>query len=290
MKRVAIACLLPLLSAMLVQCQSSPKNPALAPISAQEQPAEVGSDAEIIDFLSGYLERLAEDHNFAGVVLFARGQAVLFHRSYGLASRSFNVQNTPDTRFNLASASKMFTAVAIAKLVEEGRLAYSDPIGMYLDTDWVPQEVGATIQIGHLMSHTSGLGDYWEDWDFYANTIRELVDYRPLMSYELAFEPGTDYLYSNSGYLLLGAIIESVTGDTYYDHIQRVILDPCGMADSGFFELDIPHPNLATGYYEDDEHNGELRSNALFLGVRGASDGGAWATASDMHRFVLALG
>jgi CubicO group peptidase (beta-lactamase class C family) len=278
-----------LISVVLVQCQIVPKTPTLEPTSAQEQPATRGSDAEIVAFLSDYLDRLAGNLNFSGVVYFARDESVLFHRAYGLANRSYNVRNTTDTRFNLASASKMFTAVAIAKLVEEGQLSYDDPIGTYLDTDWVSQEVGATVQVKHLLNHTSGLGHYWDDWDDYANTIRQLDDYKPIISDELAFEPGTDYQYSNSGYLLLGAIIEKITGKTYYEHMQRVIFDPCGMADTGFYEMDIPHPNLATGYYEDEEDDGKLKNNTLFLGVRGASDGGAWSTATDMHRFVLAL-
>jgi CubicO group peptidase (beta-lactamase class C family) len=183
----------------------------------------------------------------------------------------------------------MFTAVAIAKLVEEGRLSYDDPIGMYLDTEWVSEDVGARVQVRHLLNHTSGLGHYWDNWDFYANTIRELDDFKQIVSDELAFEPGTEYQYSNSGYLLLGAIIEEITGESYYEHIQRVILDPCGMTETGFYEMDIPYPNLAIGYYEDDEDDGKLKNNNLFLGVRGASDGGAWSTAADMHRFFLAL-
>ena len=278
-----------LMSVMLLQCQNAWKTPTLEPISAQEQPATRGSDAEIVAFLSDYLDRLAGRRNFSGSVLFARDESVLFHRAYGLASRSYNVQNTTDTRFNLASVSKMFTAVAIVKLVEEGRLSYDDPIGVYLDADWVSQEVGATVQVRHLLNHTSGLGHYWDDWDNYANTIRELDDYRPLISDELAFEPGTDYQYSNSGYLLLGVIIEEVTGKTYYEYIQGVIFDQCGMTDTGFYEMDMPHPDLATGYYEDEEEGGELKNNTPFLGIRGSSAGGGWSTAADVHRFLLAL-
>ena len=142
--------LLLLISVMLVQCQSTPGKPVLEPIVAQEQPATRGNDAEVVAFLSKYLEELTAKHNFNGVVLFARDENVLFHRAYGLANRSYNVQNTTNTRFNLASVSKMFTAVAIARLVQEGRLSYDDPIGMYLDTDWVSQDVGEIVQIKHL--------------------------------------------------------------------------------------------------------------------------------------------
>jgi CubicO group peptidase (beta-lactamase class C family) len=279
--------LFPLMSILLVHCQSTPRTPTLEPIIAQEQPAAGSNDAEVVAFLSNYLDDLTAKHNFNGVVLFARDENVLFHRAYGLANRSYNVQNTTDTRFNLASSSKMFTAVAIAKLEQEGRLSYDDPIGMYLDTDWVSQEVGAEVQIKHLLNHTSGLGDYWDRWDYYANVIRDLEDYKPIISDELSFEPGADYQYSNTGYLLLGIIIEKVTHKSYYEYIQEVVFNPCGMVDTGFFEMDIPYPDLATGYFEDD--GGQLRSNAPILGIRGGPAGGAWSTAADMLRFILAL-
>jgi CubicO group peptidase (beta-lactamase class C family) len=180
--------------------------------------------------------------------------------------------------------------VAIAKLVEEGRLSYNDPVGMYLSTDWVSQDVGAKVQVRHLLNHTSGLGLYWDKWQYYSNTIRELDDYKQIISDELAFEPGTDSEYSNTGYILLGAIIEKITGKTYFEYVQEAILDPCGMTDTGFYEMDIPYPNIVTGYYEDKEDGGKLKNNTFLFGVRGsASDGGAWSTAADMHRFILCL-
>ena len=267
----------------------SQDTPKLEPLSAQEQLATRGNDVEIVAFLSDYLDDLAKNHNFSGVVLFARDENVLFHRAYGLASRSYNVQNTTDTRFNLASSSKMFTAVAIAKLVEEGRLLYNDPIGIYLDTNWVSQDVGGKVQVRHLLNHTSGMGQYWDKWKQSSNKIRKLDDFKQVISDELAFEPGTDSKYSNTGYILLGGIIEKITGKTYFEYIQETILDPCDMTDSGFYEMDIPYPNLVTGYYEDQEDGGKLKNNTLLLGVRGASAGGAWSTAADMHRFLLAL-
>jgi len=260
------------------------------PISVQEPPVTHGNDAAIVAFLSEYLDSLAGKRNFSGVVLFARDESILFHRAYGLASRSYNAPNTLDTRFNMASASKMFTAVGIAKLVEDEWLSYDEPIGKYLDTDWVSQDVGNKIQVSHLLNHTSGLGLYWDKWEYYSNTIRELDDYKKIISDEIAFEPGTNSEYSNTGYILLGGVIEKITGKTYFEYIQEVILDPCGMTDTGFYEMDIPYPNIATGYYEDKEDGGKLKNNTFLFGVRGsAPDGGAWTTAADMHRFLLAL-
>jgi len=247
------------------------------------------SDAEIVAWLSDELKEMAATGNFSGVMLIARDEKVLLHEAYGLTSRRYNVPNSVETRFNLASASKMFTGVAVAKLAEEGRLSLEDPIGRYLDAEWVSETVGKKVKISHLLNHTSGLGHFWEGWDEQWPKIRTLADYRPIISDELAFEPGADWQYSNSGYLLLGIIIEKVTGEDFFEHVQRTILQPSGMNKSGFFEMDLPHQNLAVGYWEDKEDGGRLKNNTLFLGYRGSSAGGAWTTAADLHRFVLAL-
>lgn len=272
---------------VLMGCRPAREVPTSPPdLAAQEQPAEHHIDREVVNRLSRYFAEAAEAGEFSGVALFARNEQVLFHRAYGLASRRYNVANTVHTRFNLASASKMFTAVVIAKLVEEGQLSYEDRIGPYLSPHWVSEEAGEKVRIKHLLSHTSGLGHYWDEWDCYGNTIRTLAGYKQLISDDLAFEPGTSWQYSNTGFLLLGVIIEKVTGRSYYDVVQDVVLEPSGMADAGFYEIDEPYPNLATGYYKD---GGRIRNNLLLHGVKGSSAGGAWSTAADLHRFFLAL-
>ena len=268
-------------------CRRAGEAPTAEPeLAAQEQPAEHHIDREVVNRLSRYFAEAAEAGEFSGVALFARNEQVLFHRAYGQASRRYNVANTVHTRFNLASASKMFTAVVIAKLVEEGQLTYEDRIGTYLSPHWVSEEVGEKVHIEHLLSHTSGLGHYWDEWDCYGNTIRTLAGYKQLISDDLAFEPGTSWQYSNTGFLLLGVIIEKVTGRSYYDVVRDVVLEPSGMADAGFYEIDEPYPNLATGYFKEGS---KIKNNLLLHGVKGSSAGGAWSTAADLHRFFLAL-
>ncbi len=285
--RFTAVCLLVLALAACTQGTGVGEAPSPQPGRTDlEQPAEQEAERELVASASQRLAELAEAGEFSGVALLARGDTVLFHRAYGLASRRYNAPNTVDTRFNLASAGKMFTAVAIARLVEEGQLSYDDSIGQYLSPLWVSNAVGEEVRIRHLLSHTSGLGHYWDGWDLYGNTIRELFDYKPLVSDELAFEPGSSWQYSNTGFLLLGVIIEKVTGKSYYDYVQEVVFDPAGMADSGFFEIDEPHPNLATGYFMED---GRVKNNLLLHGIRGSPAGGAWSTAADLHRFVVAL-
>jgi CubicO group peptidase (beta-lactamase class C family) len=251
--------------------------------------APVDADGQIVRFLSTYLPRLAESQGFSGVVLFARDEEILFYEAFGLANRQGSIRNEPSTQFNLASASKMFTAVAIAKLQEEGRLSLEDPVGKYLGSDWISPEVGFKVLLRHLLCHTSGLGSYWDKWDQYSMQIHTIDDFRLVVSDTLAFEPGTRYEYSNSGFILLGAVIEKVTGETYYDYVQRTIFDLCGMAGTGFYRNDIVRQSAAIGYYEDRSDNRKLKDNLSLHGVIGASGGGGWSTASDLHRFFLAM-
>lgn len=251
--------------------------------------ARTDTDAEIVRFLSDDLPGLAAKRDFSGVVLFARGDTVLFQQAYGLANRRDSTRNQISTRFNLASASKMFTAVAVARLAEEGRLAYDDPIGKYLGSDWVSPEVGRKVLVRHLLNHTSGLGMYWDEWDRYKDRIRTIGDYRQVVSDSLAFEPGARFQYSNTGFILLGAIIEKVTGETYYDFVRRTVLVPCGMESTGFFQHDRPREGFAVGYFRDKDDGGRLKDNLALHGVIGASAGGGWSTASDLHRFLIAM-
>lgn len=257
----------------------------------QESPAGKISDEKIVSFLSGFVKELAEKQNFSGVVLFAKEKAVLFHCAYGLASRRYRAANNINTKFNLASAYKMFTAVAIARLYEEGKLSLDDPVGKFLDTSWVSKEVGQKVIVRHLLSHTSGLGHYWtEEFDKWSkNRYKTVDDYKPIVSDELAFKPGTKWQYSNSGYILLGAIIEKVTGKTYFEYTKEVIFAPTGMANTGCYELDRPIENVAAGYFEDKENGGKLKNNTYLHPGKGGPGGGGYSTAADLHRFMIAL-
>ncbi len=248
------------------------------------------ADAEMVEFLSSFAAESAKTGNFSGVVFYARDKTVLFHKAYGIANRETGEPNETTTRFNLASASKMFTAVAIGKLVEEGRLSFDDPIGKHLGSDWVSAEVGKKILVRHLLNHTSGLGMYWgEKWDALSSEIHTIDDFRKVISDELAFEPGSREEYSNTGYILLGAIIEKLTGETYYDYVRRTIFKPCRMKSTGFDATNCAQDGFAIGYFGDKEDGGKLKNNLGLHGVRGASAGGGWSTASDLHRFFLAM-
>ena len=236
-------------------------------------------------------ERAAAD-TFSGTVLIAEGDEVLWSAAVGEASKRFHVPNRLDTKFNLGSMNKMFTATVVAQLQEEGALAYDDPISKYVDESWLPKETTDRITVRHLLTHTSGLGSYFNETFMESSRMRfrAVDDYKPLVRGETpAFEPGTRYAYSNTGMLLLGVVIEKATGRDYFDVVQERIYDRAGMKGSGSFEMDRPVENLAIGYERGDDGAGEWRNNLYLHVIRGGPAGGGFSTVEDLHRFALAM-
>jgi CubicO group peptidase (beta-lactamase class C family) len=245
--------------------------------------------------VEAHVDLLAEHDLFSGVVLLAKDGKPFFRKAWGSAHRGYGVPNRPDTRFNLGSLNKTFTAVAIARLVEQGRLSFDDPIGKHLP-DYPGAEARQKVKIRHLLTHTSGVGDiFTEEFRCNRQGYSRVADYLPLFAGEpLAFEPGSRWRYSNGGFLVLGAILERVTGEDYFEHVRRVVLEPAGMTSTGFFELTGDEPNLATGYTRHWRGPGfppdsERRSNVLVSVVRGSPAGGAYSNVDDLLRFDLAL-
>jgi CubicO group peptidase (beta-lactamase class C family) len=226
-------------------------------------------------------------------VLLARGDEVLFEGAWGLATKRFGVSNEIDTKFNLGSMNKMFTAVSILQLVQEGELSLEDSLAEYVGEDWLPAEVTRPIQIRHLLTHTSGLGSYFNDVFMQSSRLlfRELDDYKPLVAGETReFEPGTAWRYSNTGMFLLGVVIEKVTGESYFDYVRQHVYGPAGMEDSDSFDMDRPIENLAIGYSREDRGDGLDWTNNLYMHVvRGGPAGGGFSTVHDLHAFDRAL-
>jgi CubicO group peptidase (beta-lactamase class C family) len=262
--------------------------PARPPADA-EGVLEALTDEQIAAELAAFVERLAEADAFSGSVLLARDGKVLHTSAHGLASRRFDVPNRVDTKFNLGSMNKMFTGVAVMQLVEAGKLALDDRLSQYVGTDWLPAEITDKIQIQHLLTHTSGLGSYFNETFMESSRLRfrELDDYKPLVQGEtLAFEPGTDRRYSNTGMLLLGVVITEASGQDYFDYVREHIYAPAGMADSDCYDMDRPVPNLAIGYTME---GGEWANNLYLHVVRGGPAGGGFSTVEDLLRFDQAL-
>ncbi len=222
----------------------------------------------------------------------ASGDDVLIEAACGEASKRFGVPNRVDTKFNLGSMNKMFTAVAVMRLVEEERLRLEDPISEYVDETWLPRQITDRVTIHHLITHTSGLGSYFNETFMNGSRAlyRELDDYKPLVQGDsLAFDPGERFRYSNTGMLLLGVVIESVTGESYFDVVRNQVYEPAGMDDTDSYSMDEPVPNLAIGYIRESETELGWRNNLFEHVMKGGPAGGGFSTVGDLHRFARAL-
>lgn len=251
-----------------------------------------GTEAERLATIDAFARRLAEADYFSGVVLIARDGVPVLERAYGLADRERRVPNTLDTRFNLGSMNKSFTAIAIAQLVEQGRLRWDDPLSRFMP-DFPDRESAGRIQIRHLLSHTSGLGSYFNA-RFRArpmSSFRDLASYMEVAGGEPpAFAPGSQWGYSNTGMLVLGRVIEIVTGQDYYDYIRERVYRPAGMTDSDSYNWDEGVANGAIPYEAEVGAAGiAFRNAGGRLPARGSSAGGGWSTARDLLRLSNAL-
>ncbi len=239
--------------------------------------------------LTEKIDQLGTEDAFSGVVALYKGETLLLDRSYGLADTDTREPITTKTKFNLASMNKMFTAVSILQLRDAGQLALTDRVGTYLP-EYPNTVVRDSVTIQQLLTHTSGLGDYFNERFETATSesVQSLQDYLRFFAGDpLRFPPGTDFGYSNAGYLVLGLIIESITGRTYYDHVHAAIFQPLEMKHSGWAHADTLVPNLAKAYLTVDSSG--LRPENPYLGIRGTSAGGGFSTVGDLFRFTTGL-
>ncbi|HEY4574193.1 MAG TPA: serine hydrolase domain-containing protein [Thermoanaerobaculia bacterium] len=263
----------------------------VAAIEAVPRPPDLAiprlTEAGALAALSARAEELAKKDRFSGVVLVARHGTILLQKPLGRADRETGAPNTLDTQFRLGSMNKMFTAVATLQLVEAGKIALDDPIGKYL-TDYPNQDVAAKVTVRHLLTHTGGTGDiFGPDFDKNRLTLREHGDYLKLYGARGPdHEPGGEIRYSNYGFVLLGALIEKVTGMSYYDYVQSKIYQPAGMSSTGSLTEAEAVPNRSVGYMK--EKSG-WEPNTDTLPWRGTSAGGGYSTAGDFLRFAQAL-
>ncbi len=245
-----------------------------------------------LEELDGFVKRMASRDVFSGCVLLARGDKVLYKAAYGMASKRFNVANNLQTKFNLGSMNKMFTSTAIMQLVAAGKLSLTDKLSQFADESWLSKDITNKIEIQHLLTHSSGLGSYFNRTyqDTSKNLYRALDDYKPLMKDEtLRFEPGSTTRYSNTGMFMLGVVIEKVSGLDYFSYIRKHIYDPAGMINTDSFEMDQPVPNLAIGYEQNYHNETGWRNNIYRHVLKGGPAGGGFSTVEDLHRFALAL-
>ena len=251
--------------------------PAVAPLSFDGAVKDL--DTQATD--------LAANDKFSGDVLIARSGRIVFQKAYGLADRERHIPNTMETRFRIGSMNKMFTATAILQLAGEGNLDLDAPLAKYLP-DYPNQDLARKVTIRNLLTHTGGTGDiFTPEYENHRLETRELTDYVKLFgSRGLDFEPGSKWAYSNYGFVLLGVVVQKVSGMSYYDYVRAHIFLPAGMHDTDSLPESENVSNRSVGYMRK---NGSWVSNADILPWRGTSAGGGYSTVGDLFRFAEAL-
>jgi len=234
--------------------------------------------------------RVAADA-FAGVVLVAKDGKPVYEKAFGLADRERQIAITPATRFNIGSINKLLTKTAVAQLVAAGKLALTDTIGKLLPD--YPNADAKPATVEQLLDHKAGIADFFGP-EFAAmpkTRFGSNADYFAFVAPKpLLFPPGTRTQYCNGCYVVLGAIIERVSGQRYEDYVTARVLGPAGMRTAGFFRRDRLPRDVATGYTRDShDGGGALRSNDQLIGVAGSAAGGAFATAADLVALDNAL-
>jgi D-alanyl-D-alanine carboxypeptidase len=245
------------------------------------------TEAELLAAVSTRIDEAAAQDQFSGAVLIARKGEVLLQKAAGRANRETGTPNTVDTQFRNGSMNKMFTAVATMQLVEAGKIRLDDPMSKHLP-DYPNKDVASKVTIRHLLSHTGGTGDIFGPL-FQKNrqTLRTHSDYVTLYGTRgLGHEPGAEFRYSNYGFVLLGAIIERVSGMSYFDHVRTKVFEPAGMRSTGSLPETETVPNRSHGYMRRKD---AWISNAETLPWSGTSAGGGYSTVGDFFRFAEAL-
>lgn len=242
---------------------------------------------------------LSRKPDFSGAIFLSINGETLMQEAMGEANISEHIPNYVSTRFPTASGSKIFTAVAILKLIELGRVSLDDSVTVWLPNFFSYMDDSVTIR--HLLTHTSGFGDYfdeeendtdtsyasvWENIPMYA--MKSPNDFlRLLQNKKMEFQPGYRFKYNNGGFVILSMIIEKVSGMDFALFIQKYIFGVCRMNNSGYFSMDDLPSNTAIGY--TDNGKGGLKANIYSVPIIGGGDGGAYTTAEDMYLFWNAL-
>jgi CubicO group peptidase (beta-lactamase class C family) len=229
------------------------------------------------------------DYNqFTGSVLVAEGGKVIYKKGFGLANREWNIPNKPDTKFRLGSITKQFTSMLILQLVEQGKIDLEGKLSDYLP--YYREDTGSQVTIHHLLTHSSGIPSYTSIPHFLEDISRDPYPVEKFVkkycSGDLEFEPGSKFLYNNSGYFLLGAIIEEITGKTYEEILKERIFDPIGMKNSGYDRHDPIISNRATGY--SITFDGCINAPYLDMSLPYAA-GSLYSTVEDLYLWDQAL-
>lgn len=237
------------------------------------------------------------DRNFRGNIYIVKDNEVLCENVTGFADLANEVPNTLETKFASASAGKVFVAVGILQLIEQGKIKLDDTIGKILDIDL--QNIDADVTVEQLLNHTSGVPDYFDEsvmdeyeelWVDYPNyKIRHNSDLLPLfINKPMMYPKGEKFQYNNSGYVLLAMIIEKATGMYFDQYLKENLFDVCDMKSTGYYELDRLPSKCANNYIYCADTN-DLRTNIFSVDVKGTGAGGAFITMKDIVNFWVNL-
>jgi CubicO group peptidase (beta-lactamase class C family) len=261
------------------------------------------TEADRLERLAQVLISWGETRDLSGSMLMTRGGERVLEICVGYADRATRTEITPATRFGTASVTKMFTACTVVSLVQDGLVEFETPVVDVLLPDRRPSTLLPEVTVHHLLCHTSGIADYCEEdeaspayladyadlWvDLPSYSMTRPADFLPLFGDLAPYRPpGERFQYSNAGYIVLGLLIEQLTGQCFTDVVKQRVFAPAGMSASGFFRLDEPIPEVAIGYRRESP-DGPWRSNIYSIPVIGGGDGGALCTARDLDQFLRA--
>ena len=276
--------------AALVALSAAPATPTAAVLTTPSTTATADTLGDRLKKeLGPWLDERAKSGAFSGVVLVAKNGIPVYSAAYGLADREANLPNRVETPFNLGSMNKMWTAIAIAQLVEQGKVDLDATVGKYVP-DMPNHDIRDQVKVRHLLSHTSGMGSYMRKGFLRNKTfVTKMDDYIPFYADEpLSFTPGERMQYSNSGFALLGLIVERVSGQSFYDYMKKNILDKSGMKRAAYIDRRSHPKDLAIGYTKPDD-GGALMPNWDLIEQHSGPAGGAYANAADLVAFSRAL-
>jgi CubicO group peptidase (beta-lactamase class C family) len=246
------------------------------------------SDPAAADAWTAATERLAAADRFSGAIYFSRKGKVLARAAFGFADREHAIPNTIGTRFRTASVTKMFTAVTVLRLVQDGEISLDDPLGR-----WVPELANEPLGLGTVhqyLTHTAGAGDLFDArYHGHQRELRTHEDYLRVFGKDLLkLQPGEEFAYSNLGYMLLGTLIERVTGRSYYDAVRKAVFVPARMTRTGTEPEDVVVEGRAIGY-DRPVGTGTIVSAMEQIDYRPFAACGAYTTVDDLARFFAAL-
>ena len=240
-------------------------------------------------------ENWTDAESFSGVFSVSKGQEIVFEKHCGFRNQSEALPNNGETAFGIASGTKLFTGLAVCRLIDCNKLSLDDRL-----CDVLPYDLGQIdrrVTVHHLLTHTSGVGDYIdEEVENSMAELQSLYDKHPVYLWERLeyylpmitplppkFEPGGRFGYSNAGYVLLGLAVEAAGGVSYQQYVTDGIINPCGLTHTGFYRTDSLPPNTAHGYMRGKGKD-VWRSNIFSLPVIGGSDGGLYTCAGDLRK------